>query len=205
LPMSETKTPAPEEIAALAGRCVTHVRNRTGIEPDFQSETLSVVDFFIKDMLREEGGGAVPEVGDHRRSEMMHLFAPSIGAYFGELVRRMFSCRWRMDSADPMEWTIEFDYVPLTFNPVGAAAEALVEMDGRGGGCRLRTRSDETEALLERLEAAPPVLESDFFSLTTRLEVLQIAVDWLRGRVHNGARDSSRPKFYSKDDYDELF
>lgn len=201
--MSETKTPAPEEIAALAGRCMTHIRNRIGVELDFQSETLSVVDFFIKDMLREEGGGVVPEVGDHRRSEMMHLFAPSIGAYFGELVRQMFPCRWRMDSEEPMKWTIEFDYVPLKFSPVGAASEALLEMDGRDFGCCLRTRSEETEALNQRLAAAPPVPEGDFFSLSTRLEVLEIAVDWLRAR--SDAQDSDRLRLYSKDDYDELF
>ena len=53
---------------------------------------------------------------------------PTVGAYFGEVVRRMFPCRWRMNSENPMKWTIEFEYVPLRFSPVGAAAEALVEV-----------------------------------------------------------------------------
>ena len=200
--MTEVETPAPDEITALASRCVTHVKNRTGVSLDFQSETLSVLDFFIREVLREEGGGVVPDVGDHRRSEMMHLFAPTVGAYFGEVVRRMFPCRWRMNSENPMKWTIEFEYVPLRFSPVGAAAEALVE-DGRDQGCSLCTGRDETEALIERLEAAPPVPEEEFFSLTTRLEVLQIAVDWLRARL-----DDENPgylKRFSEDDYDELF
>ena len=202
MPMIEKETP-PEEINQLAGRCTTHVRNRTGVELDFQSETLSVLDFFIQDLLKEEGGGVLPEVGDHRRSEMMHLFAPSIGAYFGEVVRGLFPCRWRIDSEDPMKWTIEFDYVPLRFSPVGAAAEALVELDGRDLGCDLTTMPSETEALIERLEAAPPVPEEEYFSLTTRLEVLQIAVDWLRARLDDD--NPGRIKVYSKDDYDELF
>lgn len=201
--MTETETPAPDEIAALALRCVTHVQNRTGVVLDFQSETLSVLDYFIQDMLKEEGGGVVPEAGDHRRAEMMHLFAPTIGAYFGEVVRRMFPCRWRMDSDNPMKWIIEFDYVPLRFSPVGAAAEAVVALDGRDLGCSLSTPPDETEALIERLEAAPPVPEEEFFNLTTRLEVLQIAVDWLRARIDDQC--PGRLKLYSKDDYDELF
>jgi hypothetical protein len=195
---------APEEIVELSGRCVTHVQHRTGVALDFQSETLSVLDFFVRELLREEGGGDVPKVGDHRRAEMLHLFAPTIGAYFGEVVRRMFPCRWRMDSENPVEWTIEFDYVPLRFSPVGAAAEALVEQDVRDMGCRLATRLDETEALIERLEAAPPVPEEEFFSLTTRLEVLQIAVDWLRARMED-SNPSSSQKLFSKEDYDELF
>ena len=201
--MIEDETSAPEEVAALAMRCVTHVQNRTGVSLDFQSETLSVLDYFIQDVLKEEGGGIVPEVGDHRRADVMHLFAPTIGAYFGEVVRRMFPCRWRMDSEDPMQWTIEFEYVPLRFSPVGAAAEALVELDGRDLGCAIRTTQDEMEALIERLEAAPPVPEEEFFTLATRLEVLQIAVDWLRARL-----DDENPGFlkrFSKDDYDEIF
>ena len=201
MPMTEDTPPA--EIERLAGRCTTHVRNRTGVALDYQSETLSVLDFFIQDLLKEEGGGDVPDVGDHRRAEMSHLFAPSIGAYFGEVVRGMFPCRWRMDSDDPMKWTIEFEYVPLRFSPVGAAAEALVEMDGRDLGCALATPASETEALIERLEAAPPVPEEEYFSLTTRLEVLQIAVDWLRARLDDD--NPGRIKVYSKEDYDELF
>ncbi len=200
--MSEKITDAPEEIAFLAGRCITHVKNRTGIELDFQSETLSVLDFFIKEILREEGGGSVPKVGDHRRAEIMHLFAPSVGAYFGEVVRRMFPCRWRMDSENPITWTVEFDYVPLKFNPIGAAAEALVEKDAGDMGCRLTTSGDETDALIERLDAAPPVSEYEFFSLTTKLEVLQIAVDWLRARIN--ASDLKQDRLLSKEDYDEM-
>ena len=201
--MTEVETPAPDEITALASRCVTHVFNRTGVSLDFQSETLSVLDFFIQDVLKEEGGGVVPAVGDHRRSEMMHLFAPTIGAYFGEVVRRMFPCRWRMSSDNPMKWAIEFEFVPLRFSPVGAAAEAIVEVDGRELGCGLRTDREQTDSLIERLEAAPPVPEEEFFTLTTRLEVLQIAVDWLRARL-----DDEHPGFlkrFSEDDYDEIF
>jgi hypothetical protein len=201
--MNEPENSPPEEIAALAGRCLTHVRNRTGVELDFQSETLSVLDFFIQDLLREEGGGVVPAAGDHRRAEVMHLFAPSIGAYFGEVVRRMFPCRWRIDSENPMKWTIEFDYVPLRFSPVGAAAEAVVELNAQDMGCCLTTLGEETDALIDRLDAAPPVPESEFFSLSTRLEVLQIAVDWLRARIED--QDPKHLKRITKEDYDEFF
>ena len=145
----------------------------------------------------------MPPVGDHRRSEVMHLLAPTVGAYFGEVIRHTFPCRWRIKTDDPKDWTIEFEHVPLRFNPVGAAAEALIERNIDDWGCDLATASDETEALTERLAAAPLVPEDEFFSLTTRLEVLQISVDWLR--LFLCAKSTPPPSFYSKEDYDALF
>ena len=200
--MNDTRSDAPESIMNLSGRCITHVKNRTGITLDYQSETLSVLDFFIREVLKEEGGGAIPPVGDHRRADVMHLFAPTVGAYFGELVRNLFPCRWRIEDDDPKAWVIEFEHVPLRFNPVGAAAEALAEMDVEEWGCGLATARNMTEALRERLEAAPPVAEDDFFSLATRFEVLQIAVDWLRAQ---NSHKNAGPKNISKEDYDRLF
>jgi hypothetical protein len=194
---------APEEIAELAMRCIAHIKNRTGMDLDGQCETLSVVDFFIRDLLVEEGGGILPPVGDHRRANAMHLLAPSIGAYFGEVVRATFPCRWRIDSDDPKHWVIEFDHVPLRFSPIGAAAEALLEQYAEGWGASLSTTTEETDPLGERLTAAPPVPEDEFFALTTRLEVLQIAVEWLR--AHMALRTTPPPDYYSKDDYDDLF
>ena len=43
----------------------------------------------------------------------------------------------------------------------------------------------------------------EFFALTTRLEVLQIAVEWLR--VHMDLGDTPPPDYYSKEDYDNIF
>ncbi len=192
-----------EKITQLAERCIVHIKNRTGMTLDSRIETLSVVDFFIRDILTEEGGGELPPVGDYRRADAMHLLAPSIGAYFGEVVRRTFPCRWRADSDDPKSWVIEFDHVPLRFSPIGAAAEALLEQYAEGWGAALATSQEETEALGERLSAAPPVPEDEFFALTTRLEVLQIAVEWLRAHIE--LQETPPPDYYSKEDYDDLF
>ena len=200
--MSVQKTNTPEAIDNLAGRCIVHVKKRTGITLDYKSETLSVVDYFIQQILKEEGGGQMPPLGDHRRADAMHLFAPTIGAYFGELVRNIFPCRWRIEGDDPQTWTIEFKHVPLRFSPIGAAAEALMEMDVSDWSAALATARDETESLLERLDAAPPVSESDFYTLSTRFEVLQIAVDWLRARRSTTKKP---PAEITKEDYDRLF
>lgn len=201
--MNDDVITTPESIAILAARCLTHIKNRTGMELDGKIETLSVVDFFIRDLLTEEGQGALPDAGDHRRVDAMHLLAPSVGAYFGEVIRSQFPCRWRIGDDDPKTWIIEFDHVPLRFSPIGAAAEAILDLSADGWGAGLATSAEETEALRERLDAAPPVPEDEFFSLTTRLEVLQIAVEWLR--AHLSQADTPPPDFYSEADYDDLF
>ena len=108
-----------------------------------------------------------------------------------------------MDGAEPMKWTIEFEHVPLRFSPVGAAAEAMLEMDGEELGCALATEPDRTEGLSERLAAAPPVAEDEYLRLTTRLEVLEIATEWLRAVLDDAF--PGREKRYSEEDYDELF
>ncbi len=200
--MNQVIKSPPKVIETLSERCITHIKNRTGITLDFQSETLSLLDFFIHQVLKEEGDGTIPPIGDHRRSEMMHLFAPTLGAYFGEMMRHEFPCRWRLDSDDPKEWLIEFEHVPLRFRPVGAAAEALVQDETNAWGCNLATTRDETEALRERLAAAPPVAESEFFTLSTRFEVIQIAVDYLRARI---SKQIGAPQNVSSEDYDTLF
>ena len=193
----------PNDVAILAERCLVHVKNRIGLELDYQSETLSVIDFFVQDVMKEEGGGALPPVGDHRRADMIHLFAPSIGAYFGEVVRNVFPCRWRVASEDPRNWQLEFDTVPLRFSPIGAAAEALAEESLETWSGAIATSKSETAALAERLGAAPPVPEDEFFALTTRFEVLQIAVEWLR--IHLDGQDTPPPAFFSPEDYDQIF
>jgi hypothetical protein len=98
--------------------------------------------------------------------------------------------------------TIEFEHVPLRFNPVGAAAEALAEADVSDWGCALATAREVTDELMERLESAPPVSETEFFTLATRFEVIQIAVDFLRGRI---SKKTDTPMNISKEDYDRLF
>lgn len=187
----------PEKIARLADRCVTHIEKRFNFELDYKYETLGVVDHFIKTVVDEEGEDTV------QRSHLIHLLAPTVGAYFGEVVRDRFSCRWRLPGDEAKDWTMEFEEVLLRFNPIGAAAEAFACETIAAWGGSIATAPEDTELLTERLAASPPVLESDFFALTTRWEVLEIAEDWLKSRY---ADDNNRqPQKYSQLDYDHIF
>ena len=194
----------PESVSILANRCLAHIKYRLGMDIGYQQETLSVVDCFIDDVIKEESFGADLPPGDERRVNLSHLLGPSIGAYFGEVLRRAFPCRWRIPSDEPSDWLIEFELVPLRFNPVGAAAEALMAQNAEEWNGAIATQPNYMEVLFERLAAAPPVPEDDFFSLTTRFEVLQIAQEYLHTRQMAEESGPERP-FYSPDDYDKLF
>jgi hypothetical protein len=205
---SESKNSTPEAVTLLAERCLTHVQNRLGMTLDYQVETLGVVDSFIDHIAREEGGGRLPAPGDDRRAHLVHLLGPTIGAYFGEVMCRTFPCRWRLKTDDPADWFLEFDLVPLRFNPVGAAVEALASEPLAYWNGAIATEPGEMEPLFERLAVAPPVLEEQFFALTTRLEVLQIAQEWLQARQIAAADtegEGPRIHYYSSDYYDGVF
>ncbi len=201
--MNEELKDTPEPVAILAERCFHHVKSRFELELDFKSETLSVLDYFIQDLLNEEGDGSPLSPDDERRAPMIHLLAPTIGAYFGEVLYRVFPCRWRLFTEEPEDWLLEFEHVPLRFNPIGAAAEALAGQNVDTWNGAIATAPEEAEALSERLAAAPPIPEDQFFMLTTRFEVLQIAESWLSLRQMKD--NQSEPLFFSRDDYDRIF
>ncbi|MFO8072590.1 MAG: hypothetical protein R6V85_12010 [Polyangia bacterium] len=197
------ETPRPcDSIAELAERCVQHVRQRFDFELDYSPETLGVLDAFVEAVVAEERESEKPPPGDRRGSHLVHLLAPSVGAYFGEVVRRRLPCRWRLRDGEPKSWLIEFEKFFLRFNPAGAAAEAIAMTHVEGWEGSLSTEPDETEDLHRRLEAAPSLPEDQFFSLATRWEVLQIADDWLRRR---GAAEGALAEMRTESDYDTVF
>lgn len=200
--MSDEKERPLDSIAELAERCVQHVRQRLDFELDYSPETLGVLDVFLEAVVSEEAEGEQPPPGDRRRSHLVHLLAPSVGAYFGEVVRRSMPCRWRLREGDPRSWAIEFEKFFLRFNPAGAAAEAIAMTHVESWEGSLSTGPDETEDLHRRLEAAPSLPEDQFFSLATRWEVLQIANEWLRKR---GAAKGALAGTRTESDYDAVF
>jgi hypothetical protein len=174
---------APEEIRDLAERCVAHVRNRLAFELDYSIETLSVLDHFVTSVLTDEGEGEPPPPAHPRRSSVMHLLAPTVGAYFGETLRRAFPCRWRFASGPPQRWALEFEEVFLRVNPAGVAAEAFLGAALEEWSGAIVTAPELAAVIRERLAAAPPIPEDEFYTFTARHEALQIVEDYLRERA----------------------
>ncbi len=198
--MNKVFEEAPDEIVQYAERCVVHVKNRFGFDLDYGPEMMGVLDHFVTTVVADEAEGITPAPGDRRRSHLLHLLAPTVGAYFGEVLRREFPSRWRYTSQPPSEWILEFEEFFLRFNPAGAAASAIMAENVEDWGGSIVTSPELLGPLHERLSVAPPLPEDQFYTFTARHEVLQIAQDYLKERA---VKDGPVP--CGAEDYDRVF
>lgn len=165
-PEKAEKDAAPAHIRALCAACEEHVRRSVGTPLDGTAETLPLLDHYLR-RLDDGSPGAVHE-----------LAMSAAGAYFGEIVRRRFDCRWHAPEGEPHRWRIEFATIFLHFNPAAIAYEAIVRR-GSGLGASFETFEEDQEALRALLATQPPVRKGDFYTLGLRLEVLERVVSEL--------------------------
>jgi hypothetical protein len=192
-------SPPPERVAELAEACVRFVERAIGVKLDYQAETLSLLDHYI-----EEGRKAARE-----KPETAALVAHAAGAYFGEVVRRRHASWWRAEGIDPAMYRLELESAYLSFSPVQLMADALLRVDRteeeaaeeEDASERLELEEEDREAVAQRLAELPPVSDREFYAPSTRLEVIDIAIEAIRARrMGDGdqAEDALRPE-----DYDE--
>jgi hypothetical protein len=167
--------PAPERVRDLAEGCVRFVERALGVKLDYEPETLPLLDHYVEQARAEAGG----------RPEAAAVVAHAAGAYLGEVVRRRYPSWWRLEGDDPSAWRIELSPVYLSFSPVQLVADALFR--GEAGAEpeafeRLELEERDREAVATRLAELPPVPEEEFYAPSTRLEVIDIAVEAIRAR-----------------------
>jgi hypothetical protein len=166
---------APAKVRELSEACVRFVERALGVKLDYQAETLSLLDHYI-----EEGREAA-----RKKPETAALVAHAAGAYFGEVVRRRYASWWRAEGDDPGEYRIELEPVYLSFSPVQMMADALLRDDEASSDApseRLELEEEDRAAVADRLAELPPVSEREFYAPSTRLEVIDIAVEAIRAR-----------------------
>jgi len=169
--------PAPPVVAELADACVRFVRAAVGVSLDFRPETLPVLDHYLA-TRREElltARAANPEA--------MGLVARAAAAYFGEVVRSHFPVFWHLPSEDPVLWELRFESVYLAVNPVAVVYDAISHGDEEGPIAHLELEDEDRDAVAARLGELPAADDEEFFSLATRLEVLEIAIDVIKARM----------------------
>lgn len=161
----------PIEIVELAEAARQYVLTAVGTELDYTPETLPLLDHYIRQSSENV----------RERPELAELLTRSVGAYFGEVVRRALPCFWRLPSSDARSWQLCFEQVFLAFNPTAFAWDALFESaDHDGPSSELVLDREDREALELRLGALPPVSESEYWLLSTRFEVVEMAADQAR-------------------------
>jgi len=173
MPNDELELP-PEPIADDATTCVRFVKDALQLELDYTPDTLPVLDHYVR--TRAGVGQASEEVRD--------LLTPTLGAYFGEVVRRSLSgVRWHIPGVreDLTNYRLEFDSIFLHFNPLGIAREVLDQDEVEGFGASFQVL-DEARAELERaLAETGEVSADDYYSFTVRHETLDQVISILTG------------------------
>ncbi|MCA9629922.1 MAG: hypothetical protein KC766_19760 [Myxococcales bacterium] len=180
---------APESILELSLAAARFVHGALGIEVDQTSDTLSLVDHYLV-----EARASLEE-----RPELESLITRSVGAYFGEVIRSVINGFWILPSDDVHGWLVCSRDVFLSLNPVGAVYDALFgHRDHDGPSSELRMDREDAALVDQRLSLLPEVREEDFHLLTTRFDVIEIAVAALREAA---ARDGHQEVRFDADDY----
>lgn len=177
VPAVGAPTPPPDRVRDLAEGCVRFVERAVGVKLDYEPETLPLLDHWI----------AAARPTALAKPETAAVVAHAAGAYFGEVVRRRYPSWWRVEGDDPGAYRIELAPVYLAFSPVQLVVDALFHgeaaaTDEGEASEQLELDDVDREAVAARLAELPPVSEEEFFSLATRLEVIDIAVDAIRCR-----------------------
>src|SRR5688500_505633 len=68
----------PQHVAELALACVEYVRRSTDSTLDWTPDTLPFLDAWVR------------QAREQPRPEVVQLLAPAVGAYFGEVIRKVF-------------------------------------------------------------------------------------------------------------------
>ncbi len=181
---------APEEIRELCAACVAYVLATVGVAPDFTVDTLPLVDFYIAHA--REGLNARPEASE--------LLARSLGAYFGEVVRRRFDGYWRLPTSDAFTWRVCIRPAFFAFNPVGVSSEILAESSEHPGpSAELRVAREDRELIRQRLEIIPELPENEYFTLSARLEAIEVIIETLRATMEASGQSDLE---FSLEDYE---
>lgn len=180
----------PEPVIELALACVQYVQRALGLELDFEPETLSIVDHYTSQVR-----GELPT-----RPELLDLIGPAVGAYFGEVVRRHLGAFWRVPSGNFHDWQVCGRTAFLSINPIGVGYDAIAGSDDhKGPRSQLRAALEDRERVRERFERLPPMEADEYFTLCTRLEAIEIAMDALRGELIRRGYDEIE---FDAEDYD---
>ena len=155
----EAQPDCPALVAEFADRALAAVKAAVGLDLEFDSDTLPLVDHYLRELP-----GNQPETAA--------LIAAMVGSYFGETVRRCHGGRWKTEGEDPASWRI---VMPggLSFSPVRLALAAILEDESGEGNPDFQAPPllmAELEKTLERMGA---VTSREYYALSCRFDTLE--------------------------------
>ena len=178
----------PSNVAELADGCVRFVATRYGITLDYTSDTLGLLDQWVRDGRREAA----------EKPEVARIVETAGGAYLGEVIRRAFGGIWRI-GAEESDWRLLLSSVFCAFNPIAMVREALRLAPAEGWHAHMDLDPSDREAIESRLAALPEVADEEYYAPSTRFDVVELVVEALRGMQRSRGHGDVR---FDAEDYD---
>ena len=148
----------PPRVREYADQAVSYVRRALGIQLEYDSNTLPVLDHYLR---------TVPE----DQPAALQLVVATSGAYFGEVVRQRLGGRWELADQEA-EWRIVLP-TGLNFSPVGFVAAAIARADLEDLDSEIAAPPRMLPYVQRTLARMGEVTIDDYYSLCGRLDTLE--------------------------------
>ena len=148
----------PTRVREYADQAVSYVRRALGIQLEYDSNTLPVLDHYLR---------TVPD----DQPAALQLVVATSGAYFGEVVRQRLGGRWELAEQEA-EWRIVLP-TGLNFSPVGFVAAAIARADLDDLDSEIAAPPRMVPYVEQALARMGEVTVEDYYSLCGRLDTLE--------------------------------
>jgi len=154
--------PVPPRVREYADQVVTYVRNALGVTLEYDSNTLPVLDHYLRTVVGTQ-------------IATLQLVIATSGAYFGEVVRRRLGGRWELGGGEDgkdVEWRMVLP-TGLNFQPAGFVAAAIAQADLDDLDSELDAPPRMRPHVQQALSRMGEVSVEDYYSLCGRLDTLE--------------------------------
>lgn len=150
--------PVPSRVREYADQAVSYVRRALGIVLEYDSNTLPVLDHYLR---------TVPE----DQPAALQLVVATSGAYFGEVVRQRLGGRWELGDEEA-QWRMVLP-TGLNFSPAGFVAAAIARADLEDLDSEIAAPPRMLPYVQRALARMGEVSIDDYYSLCGRLDTLE--------------------------------
>jgi hypothetical protein len=148
----------PPRVREYADQAVSYVRRALGIQLEYDSNTLPVLDHYLRNVPEDQPAA-------------LQLVVATSGAYFGEVVRQRLGGRWELADQEA-EWRIVLP-TGLNFSPVGFVAAAIARADLADLDSEIAAPPRMLPYVQRALARMGEVTIEDYYSLCGRLDTLE--------------------------------
>jgi hypothetical protein len=163
--MSES---VPPRVGEYADQAVAYVQRALGIQLEYDSNTLPVLDHYLHTAFADQIEAGKPvEIA----SPAIELVLFTAGAYFGEVIRRLLGGRWELGDKEA-EWRVVLP-TGLNFSPIGFVAAAIAEADLEDFDSEIAAPPRMMPYVQQALARMGEVTVEEYYSLCGRLDTLE--------------------------------